>query len=302
MRIKNLQLRAKVVVDGFFNGLHRSPYHGFSAEFSEYRPYSPGDDLRYLDWKLYARSDRHHIKRFEDETNRRCYLVVDLSQSMDYTSRDYSKSDYARTLAATFAYYLALQRDAVGLQVFDESVTEFIAARYRPGHMHQLMVCLERATGGQGTDLVAPIAQIASLINKRGLVVLISDLLAPIDALHKNLAYLRSRGHEVLILRILDPTEERFELSDATMLRDIETGRETYVQPDQVKSEYQRRFATHRDQLHSMCADLGVDLARLLIDEPLELALFHLLHAQLRRGRRRTRYATIAGAAGRRNV
>ncbi len=126
MRIKDLQLRAKAVVEGFYNGLHRSPYHGHSVEFSEYRPYSVGDDLRGLDWKLFARSDRYYIKKFEDETNRRCYLVLDQSQSMGFGSLEYSKIDYARTMVATLAYYLTMQRDSVGLMTFDETIGDFI--------------------------------------------------------------------------------------------------------------------------------------------------------------------------------
>ena len=289
MRIKNLRLRAKVVVEGFFNGLHRSPYHGFSVEFSEYRAYSPGDDLRYLDWKLYARTDRHHVKRFEDETNRRCYLLVDLSQSMAYASLSYNKAEYARTLAATLAYYFTLERDSVGLQIFDESVTEFVAARRRPGQLHQLLGALHRAPAGRGTNLVAPIEQIASLIAKRGLVVLISDLLAPLDRLGTNLSYLRSRGHEVLVLRVLDPAEQSFDIADAAMLWDLETGEETFVNPQTVREEYLQNFQQHQQQLRSICADLGVDFSTILTNSPLETALLDLLSAQLRRGRRNSK-------------
>src|SRR6188472_4035807 len=137
MRIKSLHLRAKVVVQGFLLGLHRSPHHGFSVEFSEYRQYSPGDDPRYLDWKLFARSDRYYIKRFEDETNLRCHLLVDLSRSMGYGSLAYDKATYAKTAAATIAYFLSLQRDAVGLVTFDAGIQDFLPARFRPGHLHR---------------------------------------------------------------------------------------------------------------------------------------------------------------------
>src|SRR4249919_1123047 len=140
MRIKSMQLRARAVVEGFFSGLHRSPYHGFSVEFTEYRQYSPGDDPRYLDWKLYARSDRYYLKRFEDETNLRAWLLVDLSRSMGYSSLEYDKATYARTAAATIAYFLSLQRDGVGLITFDAAIQEFLPARFRPGHLHRLMM------------------------------------------------------------------------------------------------------------------------------------------------------------------
>ena len=215
MRIKDLQLRAKAVVEGFYNGLHRSPFHGFSAEFSEYRPYTIGDDLRRLDWKLFARSDRYYIKQFEDETNRRCYLVLDQSRSMGFGSLEYTKIEYAKTLSATLAYFLTLQRDSVGLMTFDEGIGEFISARQRSGHFRQLLVALSRPVQGTGTDLGQPLQQIAALVRRRGLIILVSDMLASVDTLRTNLAYLRSRGHEVLILRILDPAEIELQMSGA---------------------------------------------------------------------------------------
>src|SRR6478609_3662550 len=207
MRIKSLQMRARVAVEGFFKGIHRSPYHGFSVEFSEYRAYSPGDDPRYLDWRLYARSDRYYVKRFEDETNLRCTLVLDTSRSMGYRSGPYSKSDYARTAAATIAYFLSTQRDAVGLVAFEDRVTEYLPPRHRPGHLRRLMAALEREPTGRATDLAGPLEQIAATVRKRGLIVLISDLLAPVDALKARLGYLRARGHDVAVFRVLDPAE-----------------------------------------------------------------------------------------------
>ncbi|HMP05692.1 MAG TPA: DUF58 domain-containing protein, partial [Lacipirellulaceae bacterium] len=143
LRIKSLPMRARVVVEGFYAGIHRSPYHGFSVEFSEYRPYAPGDDLRYLDWRLLARSDRYYIKRFEDETNLLCHLLVDMSRSMSYGSTGCAKSEYARTLAATLAWFLSQQRDAVGLVTFDEQVIDLLPPRYRPGHLRRLMAALD---------------------------------------------------------------------------------------------------------------------------------------------------------------
>src|SRR5688572_2794567 len=181
MRIKSMQLRARVVVEGFMSGLHRSPYHGFSVEFTEYRQYTPGDDPRYIDWKLYARSDRYYLKRFEDETNLRCWLLVDLSRSMGYSSLAYDKATYAKTAAATIAYFLSLQRDAVGLITFDAGIKEFLPARFRPGHLHRLMMSLEHAPSGTATDVAGALEQVAKMASKRGLVVLLSDLLAPLE-------------------------------------------------------------------------------------------------------------------------
>ena len=295
MRIKSLQLRAKSVVEGFYNGLHRSPFHGFSVEFSEYRSYSTGDDPKHIDWKLYARSDRHFIKRYEDETNRRCYLVADLSKSMSYGSGDFSKADYARTVAATLAYYLSMQRDNVGLLTFDDAVVDFIAARHRPGHFHQILGCLERAEGGTGTDIEAPLNRIAALVKKRGLIVVLSDLLASIETLQTNLGYLRTRGHEVLLLRVLDPTELTFPFQDATMIEDYETSRNLYVDPNEAREQYLKRFSEHDETVRSICNSLGVDYYHMPTNEPVEHALFNLVNAQSRRGRQVSRNQRAAG-------
>lgn len=291
MRIKNLQLRAKAVVEGFFHGLHRSPYHGFSVEFSEYRQYSPGDDPRYLDWRLYARSDRYYIKRFEDETNLRCHLLVDMSRSMGYGSLSYDKAEYARTVAATLAYFLAVQRDAVGLSTFDEQIVEYLPARFRPGHMHRLMLCLERALAGTSTNLGAPIEQIAQLVNKRGLVVLISDLLAPLDSLERNLGYLKSRGHEVVLMRVLDPAEVDFQFKDASVFHDLESGRQLYVDPHSAREAYLQRFQEHASAIQAVCARLGIEFFQLKTDRPLELALFDFMNRRMRRGKTTMRRA-----------
>src|SRR5476649_2097021 len=164
MAIRSLELRARVVVEGFWNGLHRSPYHGFSVEFTEYRQYSPGDDTRYLDWRLYARSDRYYLKKFEDETNLRCHLLVDQSRSMSYGSTGYTKAQYAATLAATLAYFLHLQGDAVGLLTFDEKVREYLPARHRTGHLRQLMFALEKPASGKATNLTTPVERITGLV------------------------------------------------------------------------------------------------------------------------------------------
>src|SRR5580692_11251363 len=153
MAIRSLELRARVVVEGFWKGLHRSPYHGFSVEFTEYRQYSPGDDTRYLDWRLYARSDRYYLKRFEDETNFRCHLLVDQSRSMDYGSTGYTKSDYVRTLAATLAWFLHGQGDAVGLITFGDQIRDYLPSRHRHDHLRQLMLALERQSEGRATNL-----------------------------------------------------------------------------------------------------------------------------------------------------
>ena len=211
MRIKSMELRAKVVVEGFWHGIHRSPYHGFSVEFSEYRQYTPGDDPRYLDWKLYGRTDRYFIKRYEDETNLRVHFVMDRSRSMGFGSVGYSKSEYAGTLAATMARFLYAQGDAVGLITFDSEVDAHLPVRNRPGHLQRLMHALEGAPEGEGTDLGAPLQRVAELIRKRGLIVLVSDMLAPLEEVKRHLGLLRAGGHEVVLMQVLDPAELEFE-------------------------------------------------------------------------------------------
>jgi uncharacterized protein (DUF58 family) len=286
MRIKSLEVRARVVVEGFFKGLHRSPFHGFSVEFSEYRQYSPGDDPRYLDWRLYARSDRYYVKRFEDETNLRCHLVLDTSRSMGYRSIEYSKSEYARTAAATIAYFLSTQRDAVGLVTFEDKIVEYLPARYRPGHLRRILGVLEREPSGRATDLAGPIEEIAASVRKRGLIILLSDLLADASALRARLGYLTSRGHDVIVLRILDPAEVGFRFATPAMFLDVESGRELYVDPEQARAEYLRRFQAHAAEVQRACVDLGIEFVAVTTDQPLELVLFDLLRARMRRSRR----------------
>ena len=298
MRIKSLQMRAKVAVEGFIKGIHRSPYHGFSVEFSEYREYTPGDDTRFIDWKLFARSDRYQVKRFEDETNLRCYLVVDTSRSMGYASGEYTKGAYARTIAATVAYFLSRQRDAVGLLTFDDRVTNYLPPRHRPGQLRRLIGMLEHEPQGKATDLTKPLEEIAATVRKRGLVILISDLLVPPDTLKTRLGYLRSRGHDVVLLRVLDPAEVHFSFANPAMFRDVESGRELYVDPDAVRGEYLRRFAEHAAQLTKACSDLGIEYQQVETDRPLELVLFDLLRARMRRGRAAGRRTNAPGRGG----
>ncbi len=284
MRIKSLKLRAKTVVEGFFSGLHRSPTHGSSIEFNEYRAYVPGDDLRNLDWKLYARSDRYFIKKFEDETNRRCYLVVDQSRSMGYGSVGYSKTEYARTVAATLAYFLTNQHDAVGVLTFDHELGDFLPAKIGAKHFHQILVELSRPATGEGTDIEKPLRQVTSLVPRRGLVLLISDLLAPPEMLKVQLAAMRARGHEVVLLRTIDPAELDLGLEAPAMVVDVETGRQIYVDPSDVKARYAERFAEHRRQVEQICESVGVGYYELSTDTSLDRALAYLIDARNRLG------------------
>ncbi len=286
MSIRNLELRARTVVEGFWHGLHRSPYHGFSVEFSEYRPYATGDDPRYLDWKLVGRTDRYFIKKFEDETNLRAYLLVDNSRSMSFTGKaGVAKTDYARTLAATLAYFLAQQGDATGLLTFDETVREYLPARHRPGHLRHLMLALERPVAGVSTDLAAPLRRVAELVRKRGLVVLISDLLAPAETLAASLSLLTAARHEVIVLQVLAPAELTFDFAEPARFLDVETGRDLFIDPALARKSYRAQFDAHLATIRATCQQLGITHLQLSTAQPLELALFDFLKARSARGK-----------------
>lgn len=297
MAIRNLELRARVVVEGFWTGLHRSPYHGFSVEFTEYRQYTPGDDTRYLDWRLFARSDRYYLKKFEDETNLRCHLLVDQSRSMEYGSVGYTKSDYARTLAATLGWFLNGQGDAVGLFTFDSEVREYLPARHRHGHLRQLMLALEKRGSGRETNLNAPLQRVSELVRKRGLTVLVSDLLAPIDELEPSLGRLTAAGHEVILFQVLDPNELAFDFHDAMLFRDIESERDLYLDPEAVRTDYQRRLAEHSEGVGQICRRLGISFHRVTTDKPLELSLSDFLRSRSSRGKMVRRRVQTGGGA-----
>ena len=286
MSIRSLELRARAVVEGFWSGLHRSPYHGFSVEFTEYRSYTPGDDPRYLDWRVFARSDRYFIKKYEDETNLRCHLLVDQSRSMEFGTRGYTKAHYAATLAATLGYFLDLQGDAVGLLTFDSEVRDFLPARHRPGHLRQLMIGLERPAAGHATDLGAPLERITTLVRKRGLVALISDFLAPLDRLERNLLALTACGHEVSVFQVLDPAELNLGLEQAALFEDVESGRTLYVDPAAARADYTQKINGHCAALRATCRRLGLSHHLLSTTQPLEIALFEFLQERMKRGRR----------------
>ncbi len=286
MSIRNLELRARVVVEGFWTGIHRSPYHGFSVEFTEYRQYAPGDDPRYLDWRVFARSDRFFVKRYEDETNLRCHLLVDNSRSMAFGSVGYTKAEYAATLAATVAQFLYLQGDGVGLLTFDEGIREYLPPRHRTGHLRNLMLVLEKPGGGKSTDLCSPLERVAQAVRKRGLIVLISDFLAPSEKLEPHLLTLNACGHDTIVFHLLDPAETAFDFKNASMFHDLESGRDLFVDPGVARKEYLRRLESHCANLRSVCQRLGMAYHRLLTNVPLELALFDFLRSRMQLGRR----------------
>jgi uncharacterized protein (DUF58 family) len=285
MNIRSLELRARVVVQGFWNGIHRSPFHGFSAEFTEYRQYTAGDDPRYLDWRVFARSDRYFIKKFEDETNLRCYVLVDLSRSMTFGSTGFAKREYGATLAATLAYFLYLQGDAVGLLTFDEHIRDFLPARHRTGHLRQLMVTLDQPATGAATTLAEPFKRLVEIVRKRSLVVVISDFLAPMERFERDLTAVCACGHDVVVFQVLDPAELAFEFDRPAMFQDLESGRSVFIDPGAARADYQSRLQQHCDQLRATCQRLGATCHLLSTKRPLELALFDFLRERMQRRR-----------------
>ena len=299
MRIRSLELRAKVVVEGFWSGIHRSPYHGFSAEFSEYRQYAPGDDVRHVDWRVYGRSDRYFIKKFEDETNLRCQLLVDGSRSMMFGSDpSLTKHNYATTLAATFAYFLSRQGDAIGLTRFDDGIRDYLPPKNTPGHLRRLMLALEPPALGKSTEFGTPLARVAEMHDRRGMFVLLSDLLAPLEQLEARLGLLRARGNEVVVFQILDPRELDFEFDAAAQFTDLETGQQHFIDPAAARENYRAKLREHLDAAEAICGRNGIDYQLCPTDRPLDLALYDLLSARGHKTATATRANLNPGRAG----
>ncbi len=276
-RLGTLELRARTIVEGFLTGLHRSPFKGFSVEFAEYRQYMPGDDLSTIDWKVYARSDRHYVKKFEAETNLNCHIMLDVSGSMGYGSRGLTKFDYAQCLAASLAYLMNRQRDGVGLTAFDEGIVGRLPASARTGHLRAMLLTLERLKLGQKTNVAKPMHQLASSIRKRGMVVLISDLLDDPDQVIRGLKHFTFHGTDVVVFQVLDPHELEFPFERATRFTDMESEAEVTAVPALVRQHYidamQTLIARYRREL----GGAGIDYHLLTTTDPLELALMQYL-------------------------
>lgn len=287
MRIKSLELRARRILEGYMQGLHRSPYHGSSVEFSEYRAYAEGDDPKHIDWKLFARTDRYCIKKYEAETNLICHLVVDRSRSMEFSTLDYSKADYAATLAATFAQFLFSRGDTVGLVTFADEIHRYVPARRHRSQLHQIVVGLESEPQSARTDMRKSLGDLVPVLKKRGLVVLFSDLLDDPGALAEQIAYIRSCGHDVVIFEILDPAEARWTFDQNAVFEDMETGERFQLDPARVSEHYQRLLGEHRAVLEKLCRGLAMDFVSVTTDQPFDEPLHQLLNLRSRLGRRR---------------
>lgn len=279
-RLGTIDLKARTIVEGFITGLHRSPFKGFSVEFAEYRQYLPGDDLATLDWKIYARSDRHVVKKFEEETNLECHILLDVSRSMAYSSHGLTKAEYASYLAAALAYLMNRQRDAVGLLTFDDRIRERMPASARAGHLRAIMVALERLQPGERTDIAKPLGDLVRAISRRGLVVLISDLLDDPDTVIEGLKHFRYRGTEVIVFHIVDPAELTFPFDRAARFRDSETGDEVLAVPSSVRATYQARMTALIDRYRTVLGQHGIDYVQLETTQPLDVGLLSYLQTR----------------------
>jgi uncharacterized protein (DUF58 family) len=283
-RLGTMELKARTVVEGFLAGLHRSPYKGFSVEFAEYRQYLPGDDLSTLDWKVYARSDRHYVKKFEEETNVECHLLLDVSASMAYTgAAPMSKMDYGSVLAASLAYLMNRQRDAPGLIAFDDKIVFRLPASARTGHLHALLIGLERIEAGKRSDVGRPLHQLAETLVKRSLVVLISDLLDDPGPIIKGLEHLKFRGSDVIVFQLLDPDELTFPFRGSSRFTDLESAEEVVAEPSRIRAAYLRELAGLTLRYDRELRGGGIDYAQLDTSQPLDFALLTYLAARARR-------------------
>lgn len=283
-RLANLDLIARLVVEGFITGLHRSPYHGFSVEFAEHRPYNIGDDLRHLDWKVYAKTNRYYLKEFEEETNLKAYLLIDASASMSYTSGGISKLQYALYLAAALAYLMIHQRDAVGLVTFDDKIRRFLPPRSIFSYLTQLLLELQNTRSSSATDIAATLHQMAERIHRRGLVMLFSDLLDDPQQIISGLKHFRHNNHEVLVFHILDPLERSFNFRQDALFVDLESGKQLATQPWHIRRDYCRLIEEHIETLKRSCRENRIDYLLMDSGQPFDTALLQYLGKRKRIG------------------
>ncbi len=291
-QLSNMELRARLIVEGFITGLHKSPYHGFSVEFAEHRPYNPGDELRHVDWKVYAKTDRHYVKQYEEETNLRHYVVLDTSPSMRYRhTSTLSKLEYGAYLASALHFMMVRQRDATGLIAFDEKIHTILPPKSTSGYVRTLLGALERLTdlqpAGEHTGAAAVLNEVAERISRRSLVVVITDLfenVAEHETLLNALRHLRYRGHEVLVFHVLESeTERRFRFPDVPIrFVDMETGEEMSLNPAQIRENYEETVREFSQRFRLRCRERNIDFLELDTSEPYSTALMAYLNKRNR--------------------
>lgn len=282
-KLGNLQLVAKTVVEGFILGMHRSPYHGFSLDFAEYRQYAPGDDIRTVDWKVYGRTDRFYVKKYEGDTNTQLHIILDGSRSMSFAGDGLSKLDYARFLAASLAYLAVRQNDATGLAVFDSDVMEAVPPRAQYRHFLSILHLLERLQPGGKSQITESLGHVSRFIRKRSMVVLISDFYQDVASLSRALHYLHHRGNDVILFHVLDPVELELPLEAVRTLEDLETGEHLPYVPGDSRQAYLDLLENHIRELRRECRDIFIDYQLLNTSEPLDRALRSYLVARRRK-------------------
>ncbi|HTD43172.1 MAG TPA: DUF58 domain-containing protein [Bryobacteraceae bacterium] len=281
--LSGLDLVAHTVVDGFIAGLHRSPDFGFSQEFAEYRAYNPGDDLRHVDWNVFARTERMYLKRYRGETNCQVTILLDASRSMKFGSHRIDKLEYTRFLAACLAYMAGLQRDAAGLIVFDDEVRNFVVPSTRQGQLARLLHAIDKVQVGVRTDYSRPFAHLRQFLHRRGLIVLLSDFWEQPEEIIKTIAPLRYHGNELVLFHVLDPEEIRPKLRDPVLLEDLESGATLEVSPDYATHEYPGKMDAHVEDLRTRAQGAGLDYFLIDTSRPLDNALREYL--AIRKGR-----------------
>jgi uncharacterized protein (DUF58 family) len=273
-RLKNLSLAARLVVEGFYAGMHRSPHKGFSIEFAEHRQYTPGVDPRHIDWRVFGRRDKLYVKQYEEETSLRCYVLLDKSASMDYRhGAELTKLQYASYLAASLAYLMAGQHDAVGLMTYDSGICDRVPPRQGAGHLRGLMQVLERTRAGGETSLAETFHQLAETIKRRSLVVVLSDLFDDPQRLVGALKHFRHQKHDVIVFHTLDPAEITFPFDDVTQIEDLETKAEVTSDPRAFRKAYLEELAKFLEIVRGGCLDAQIDYALARTDERFEMFL-----------------------------
>ena len=271
--LDSLSMRAKMVVEGYIIGQHRSPYHGFSVEFAEHRSYEPGDEVRHIDWKLYGKTNKLYVKRYEEETNLRAHLILDTSKSMDYASGNVSKLQYGSYLLAALSYLMINQQDAAGVVLFDESIRSFIPPKSNPSHLNTLLNVLDVNTPGTDTKIEPVLHEMAERIKKRGLVIIISDLFDDPDNIINGLKHFRHNKQEVILFHILDRNELEFDFNSRTKFVDMESGEELTTDPWHVKNDYKNLIKNLQDYYKTHCRLNLIDYVPLFTDDSLDKGL-----------------------------
>jgi uncharacterized protein (DUF58 family) len=284
--VRDLELRARLIVEGYLSGMHKSPYHGFSVEFAEHREYVPGDDLKHLDWKVYGRTERFYLKQYEEETNLVCWLLVDGSESMQYCSGSVSKYDYAGMAAGALAYLILSQQDSVGLATYDNQVRHFLRPSSQPSHLKPVVNTLNKGAGRERTRLAPIFHDLAERITRRGIIMILSDFFdEPADILG-GLKHLRHKRHEVILLHVLDPDELEFPFHEATLFRGLEQYPDLLTDPRALRDGYLAQVSGFIEELRRGCRDQNIDYVQMRTDTQLGLALStYLAHRLARKGK-----------------